>query len=140
MSGRAVAVLERTDDVKTAGTIAHFPVGANQTRALGSSWYLDRPDALVNVWIAATEEANGQPSAELVASKARRYKADVRSVEDDRQESADARLVGRKLRRIRRELIELWRREPGQVESFLRELSVSIRQEGRAWRTPEGER
>jgi len=125
-AGRALAALEAQ---KTA--IAVFPAGATQLKRLGSSWYLERPQAIANVWQAAVEEANGQPSAELVAAKARRYKADLRSVEEPTRQDADHLSIRRKLKAIRKQLIGLHQHDGAYVEAFLRDLSTTIRADAR---------
>jgi hypothetical protein len=130
MAGRALVALE--SQKVPMGT---FPIGASQIRDLGSSWYLERPQAIANVWQAAVEETGGQPGKELVAAKARRYKADLQSVEETKPgrqyEDAERRDVSRALRAIRKRLVELHRQDPGYVEAFLRDLSTTIRAESR---------
>jgi hypothetical protein len=130
VAGRVLPVLEAEKN-----SIEVFPVGATQLKHLGSSWYLDRPKAIANVWQAAVEEAGGQPSADLVAGKARRYKADLQSVEETKPgrkyEDADRRHINRKLRAIRKQLVELHREDPGHVEAFLREMTTTIRADSR---------
>jgi len=123
MAGRALPALEKVP----MGT---FPVGASQIRDLGSRWYLERPQAIANVWQAAVEEANGQPRKELVAAKARRYKADLQSVEEGKDD-ASRRDISRKLKAIRKRLIELHQQDPAYVEAFLRDLSTTIRADSR---------
>jgi hypothetical protein len=126
MAGRALLALESNKDA-----IATFPVGASQIRRLGSSWYLERPQAIVNVWEAAVEEVGGQPDDSLVAAKARRYKADLRSVEQPGHQDADHLSIRRKLKAIRKQLIELHQQDGAYVEAFLRDLSTTIRAESR---------
>lgn len=127
MAGRALAVLEKN----RPGDFLE-PVGASQIKSLGSRWYLQRPRELMNVWLASVEETpSGQPSKELVATKARRYKADVESTEKADALPFEARRIHRRLAKIRRQLVELYREDPMPVEVFLRELAVSIRDEAR---------
>ena len=130
VAGRALAVLEaRKNDM------SFFPVGASQIMRLGSSWYLQRPQAIANVWQAAVEEVDGQPSRELVDAKARRYKADLQSVEETKPgrqyEDAERRHISMRLRAVRKQLVELHRQDPAYVEAFLRDLSTTIRAESR---------
>ena len=125
MAGRALPMLE-----SGKSEISLFPVGASQIIRLGSSWYLDRPQAIVNVWLAAVEEAGGQPPMDLVASKARRYKADRQSVEEGKDD-AGRRDISRKLKAIRKRLVELHQQDPAYVEAFLRDLSTTIRADAR---------
>jgi hypothetical protein len=127
-AGRVLPVLDAAAEKKA---IAYFPVGAAQIKRLGSKWYLAHPRSVVNVWTAAVEEANGQPSAELVAAKARRHKADLESVEDTSRHSAGQRAIHRKLRRMHKQLVGMYRDEPAFVDAWMRELPMSVRAEAR---------
>ena len=113
-AGRALEVLAEN-------TREYFPTSAAQVRRLGSSWYLQHPESIVNVWASSVAAAGGQPSAELVAGRARAHKDDMSA-----GGGHASVVVHRRLAHVRRQLIELHRLDPGRSKSFLRELAESI--------------